>query len=229
MSTGAAERISRPLNNPPTVQTSSFADSDPKGFGLLQRDRAFTTMRTTACSTIAGRASGSTAGRLGRGACSSSNPTDDEIHDNIVTYWVPATAVAASSWSFASRLHSSADEPSPPTAVARITHSRLGRGGVPGQPRRGRAQFVIDFEGGPLEELKELDPVEPVVDASRRGSTTPTRYRCRRPQLAHVLRPVRGRAEPVDLRCFLRLGERTLTETWLYQYIRSNTRAGQHG
>jgi glucans biosynthesis protein len=24
---------------------------------------------------------------------------------------------------------------------------------------------------------------------------------------------------PVDLRCFLRLRERTLTETWLYQYF----------
>jgi len=26
-------------------------------------------------------------------------------------------------------------------------------------------------------------------------------------------------AEPVDLRCFLRLGDRALTETWLYQHV----------
>jgi glucans biosynthesis protein len=26
-------------------------------------------------------------------------------------------------------------------------------------------------------------------------------------------------AEPVELRCYVRLGDRTLTETWLYQYI----------
>jgi periplasmic glucans biosynthesis protein len=26
-------------------------------------------------------------------------------------------------------------------------------------------------------------------------------------------------AEPIDLRCYLRLGNRTLTETWLYQYV----------
>ena len=25
--------------------------------------------------------------------------------------------------------------------------------------------------------------------------------------------------EPVELRCFLKLGDRTLTETWLYRYI----------
>jgi glucans biosynthesis protein len=26
-------------------------------------------------------------------------------------------------------------------------------------------------------------------------------------------------AEPLDMRCFLRLGKKTLTETWLYQYF----------
>ena len=27
--------------------------------------------------------------------------------------------------------------------------------------------------------------------------------------------------EPVDMRCFLRLGDKTLSETWLYQYFPS--------
>jgi glucans biosynthesis protein len=31
--------------------------------------------------------------------------------------------------------------------------------------------------------------------------------------------------DPVELRCFLRLGDRTLTETWLYQYIPFEYRA----
>src|SRR5262245_28316953 len=39
--TGGGERIWRPLNDPPQVQTSVFVDSNPKGFGLLQRDRNF--------------------------------------------------------------------------------------------------------------------------------------------------------------------------------------------
>src|SRR5690606_23294473 len=39
--TGSGERIWRPLINQPTSVTSSFVDNDPKGFGLLQRDRAF--------------------------------------------------------------------------------------------------------------------------------------------------------------------------------------------
>jgi len=39
--TGKGERIWRPLVNPPQVMTNSFADNNPKGFGLLQRDRDF--------------------------------------------------------------------------------------------------------------------------------------------------------------------------------------------
>ncbi len=26
-------------------------------------------------------------------------------------------------------------------------------------------------------------------------------------------------SDPVDLRCYLRLGDETLTETWMYQYL----------
>jgi periplasmic glucans biosynthesis protein len=79
---------------------------------------------------------------------------------------------------------------------------------------------VIDFEGGPLEDLKKLDEVEPVIDASR--------GRIDNAYALQIVGTRRWRAfydlyadgpAPVELRCFLRLGNRTLTETWLYQYI----------
>src|SRR5690606_39565533 len=38
---GRGERIWRPLTNPKLLQVSAFIDEDPKGFGLEQRDRAF--------------------------------------------------------------------------------------------------------------------------------------------------------------------------------------------
>ncbi len=40
---GRGERIWRPLTNPRTLQTSAFIDKGPRGFGLIQRDRAFDT------------------------------------------------------------------------------------------------------------------------------------------------------------------------------------------
>jgi periplasmic glucans biosynthesis protein len=102
-----------------------------------------------------------------------------------------------------------------------VRHTRLGRGGIPGQPRpEGARKFVIDFEGEPLTELEKQDEVEVVVDTSRG-----------RLDNVYALQIVGTRdwraffdlyadgSAPVELRCFLRLGDRTLTKTWLYRYI----------
>src|SRR3546814_15978053 len=40
--TGAGERVFRPLANPSRLQVSAFLDRGPRGFGLVQRSRAFT-------------------------------------------------------------------------------------------------------------------------------------------------------------------------------------------
>ena len=224
MWTGAGERIWRPLNNPRAVQTSSFVDENPKGFGLLQRDRAFYHYEDDGVfydrrpSVWVEPVEG-----WGRGVVQLVEiPTDDEIHDNIVAYWVPAEPVkAGSQWSFRYRLHWLADEPYPSTTVGRVRHTRVGRGGIPGQPRpEGSRKFVIDFEGGPLADLEKLDEVEPVIDASRGGIDNAYALQIvgTRNWRAFFDLYVDGEA-PVDLRCFLRLGERTLTETWLYQYF----------
>ena len=41
MVNGAGERLWRPLRNPPSVQTSAFADENPRSFGLIQRAAHF--------------------------------------------------------------------------------------------------------------------------------------------------------------------------------------------
>ncbi len=41
MWSGNGERLWRPLNNPPRIMVSAFSDNNPRGFGLLQRDRVF--------------------------------------------------------------------------------------------------------------------------------------------------------------------------------------------
>ena len=46
--------------------------------------------------------------------------------------------------------------------------TRVGRGGIPGQPRpKDKKKIVIDFAGGPLEDLQKGDPVQLIVDAAR--------------------------------------------------------------
>lgn len=221
--TGAGERIWRPLNNPALVMTNAFADVDPKGFGLLQRDRNFDHYQDDGV--FYDRRPSVWIEPLeawGRGAVQLVEiPTDDEIHDNIVAYWVPEEPVrAGSAWSFRYRLHWCAEEPYPP-AVGRVVATRIGRGGVPGQPRpKGVRKFVIDFEGGPLDGLEKADAVEPVISASRGavGNDYTLQVVGTKRWRAFFDLAAQGK-EPVDLRCYLRLGGTTLSETWLYQHL----------
>ena len=224
MWTGAGERLWRPLNNPTSVMTNSFLDANPKGFGLLQRDRAFYHYEddgvfydrrpTVWIEPI---------GEWGEGMVQLVEiPTDDEIHDNIVLYWLPKKPVkAGSEWHVGYRLHWTDTEPYPSDVVARVCHTRLGNAGVPGQPRpKGGRKFVIDFEGRPLKDVEKLDKVIPVVSASK--GRIDNQYALQvvgtRNWRAFFDLYVEGEA-PVDLRLFLKLGDRPLTETWLYQYL----------
>ena len=222
--TGAGERIWRPLNNPKVVRTSAFLDDSPKGFGLLQRDRTFDNYQDDGA--FYNRRPGVWVEPLGDWGPGEVHlveiPTDDEIYDNVAAYWKPAgDAAAGDEFDFAYRLHWVADEPFPPEPVGCVVATRIGRAGVPGQPRPADAKkFVIDFEGGLLDELEQRYDVETVVDASR--GEVDGRYAIK------VVGTPRWRAffdldvhgdEPVDLRCYLKVDGRVLTETWLFQYL----------
>ena len=150
-------------------------------------------------------------------------PTDDEIHDNIVAMWVPRQpATAGSEFNLRYRLHWLADEPDR-AALARCVATRLGNGGQPGQPRpKGQRKFLVEFLGGPLENIPFGVKPEPVLWASR-GSFTDYRLTEAVPNGV----PGHWRTqfdlnvdgdEPVEMRCFLRAGGDVLTETWAYQY-----------
>ncbi len=220
--TGAGERLWRPLNNPPSVMTSSFVDKDVRGFGLMQRDRNFENYQDDGVF-YEKRASVwvEPKGGWGEGAVQLVEiPTDDEIHDNIAAYWVPnEPALAGREVAIDYRLSWLADEPYPPQ-VAKVYSTRAGMGGVPGQVRpKGVVKFAVDFEGGGIAKLGQQDGVEAVVAASR-GSISGV-------YTLPVVGTGRWRAifdlategtDPVELRLFLKDAEATLTETWLYQY-----------
>jgi glucans biosynthesis protein len=147
-------------------------------------------------------------------------PTDDEIHDNIVAYWTPKEPLKSGDRiALDYRLYWQDDEPHP-TDLARVVATRIGRGGVPGQPApKDRWKFVIDFRGGPLAAMAPRYDVTPVVSVSR--------GQVHRPYVVKVVGTDRWRGffdvslagkDPIDMRCYLRLGEETLSETWLYQF-----------
>ncbi len=222
--TGPGERIWRPLNNPNVPRTSAFADENPKGFGLLQRDRNFADYQDDGV--FYDRRPSVWIEPLepwGKGSVQLVElPTDDEIHDNIVAFWVPAEPVKAGArLSYRYRLHWLADEPYPMKQLARTISTRIGRGGIPGQPRpAGSRKFVIDFAGGPLETLKKQDKVVAEVTQSRGKISNVYALQVVGTKVWRAFFDLQAEGvDPLDLRCFLRLGDRTLTETWLYQYL----------
>ena len=222
--TRAGEHIWRPLNNPPHTTLSSFLDENPRGFGLLQRDRVFDHYQDGVKYEKRPSTWVEPLGDWGQGAVQLLEfPTDDEIHDNIVVSWVPRQpTTAGQALSFAYRLHWLADEPFP-SPLARVVATRLGRGGQPGQPRpKGVRKFLIEFKGAPLRDLPYGVKPEPVISISR-GTLGPYQFTESVPDdvpghwRTQFDLIVEG-SEPVELRCYLRLGDKTLSETWAYQY-----------
>ncbi len=223
MWTGAGERIWRPLNSPPVVMTSTFSGGGaPKGFGLLQRDRNFDHYQDGVRYQDRPSTWVEPLGDWGTGVIQLVElPTDDEIQDNIVAYWLPAEpAKAGAELTLAYRLYWQDDEPFP-TDLARCVATRLGRGGQPGKPRpKGVIKFMVEFLGGPLADIPYGQTVEPVLTASR-GSFSYVYAEAVPSDVKGHWRAqfdlaVEGE-EPVDMRCYLRMGDRTLSETWLYQ------------
>jgi len=204
--------------------TNSFADNDPKGFGLLQRDRAFDHYQDDGVF-YEKRPSlwVEPLGTWGPGAVSLfAMPTKGETDDNIVAFWTPAAAVKAGSrHHYDYRLRWLAGEPQP-LAVARTVDCWRGVAGKPGaDPLPDATRLVADFVGDPLKGLSRgsgvvadvvLSRGTPISVAAYPVVGAPGRWR----MVVDV--PRRG-DEPLDLRAFLHRGDAALTETLLYQFV----------
>lgn len=94
---GVGEVLWRPLNNPTRLQISAFGDTNPRGFGLMQRARDLANYND-----LEARYERRPSlwiepeGDWGAGSVILVEiPTDKEINDNIVAFWRPAEPLAA--------------------------------------------------------------------------------------------------------------------------------------
>ena len=138
MWTGNGERLWRPLNNPPRIMVSAFLDNNPRGFGLLQRDRVFDhyldgVFYDRRPSLWVEPLPGPSGEGWGKGSIQLCEiPTDDEIHDNVVAMWVPAEPVpAGAELNLNYRLHWLADEPYPSKLAVAVSRPASGAAASP--------------------------------------------------------------------------------------------------
>src|SRR5580658_5916468 len=217
MQTGGGEWLWRPLLNPHALRVSNFSDEHPRGFGLSQRDRDFSHYQDEDAH-YQRRPSYwiSPLGDWGKGSVELVEiPNDEDIHDNIVSYWIPSTHLQPHKpYTFSYLLSAYSVSPvwSPGgRAIATRTAVTHARGGD--TTRR----ILLDFAGGDLDGLAGTQPVKPEISAHNGDIDNVSIQRLVENGVWRVsfrLQPKNSQA--MDLRCYLTLYGEALTETWTY-------------
>ena len=213
------EWIWRPLVNPKRLLVTAFTLTNPRGFGLMQRDRSPASYEDPEA-LYERRPSAwiEPIGNWGTGRVELVQiPTPDETNDNIVAYWVPqAIPAPGKPVDFAYRLHWQSVGTAP-ADKAWVIQTRRGRGFV--KRVDGEINFVVDFDGPPLRGLAAGEAIEPViwVDANAEVRERNLFRNAVSGAWRMTVRIKRNDpAKPVELRAYLKQQQTTLSETWSY-------------
>lgn len=223
---GNGEWLWRPLDNSKHLRMSSFVDNYPKGFGLMQRDRNPDHYQDLEAH-YHERPSVWIEPKEGFGKGSVhlvEIPSDKEIHDNIVAFWWPEEALKkGQTYTFKYRMNWIATEDESVFPKGKIFATRTGAGGVSGTDSKELIKFVIDFKGGELNNLKEVE-IAPHVSVNTgiiqnvvlQKNTLIDGYRLffdyqpsgKTAELRASVKSIREADKNIDL-----------TEVWTYQYL----------
>ncbi|MFN2375611.1 MAG: glucan biosynthesis protein [Candidatus Binatia bacterium] len=215
------EWLWRPLENPETLQVRSYQMTNPRGFGVLQRDRDFVSYQDLETNQQKRPSAWITPkGQWGPGRVELVEiPTSKDIHDNINAYWVPENQPPLGEpITFSYKFTAYGDDATRPPA-GRVTATRREAG-----PRPGNHRFIIDFEGKQLEKIPADDVLRAVVNVAggdEKGRIV-SQYVIKNPstggwRLGFELEP--ADREPIELRAYLDKAGAALTETWSYSLI----------
>ena len=216
---GDCEWLWRPLTNPRGVFVTSFAMPSLRGFGLMQRDRAFGSYHDLeARYDLRPSAWVEPVGDWGPGRVELLQfHTPDETHDNVGAWWFPDRLPAPGTpVEYAWRVTVSEREPLPPGAW--VVQSRRGHGWRPDRAPAGQLLYQLDFAGPALAGAGEGE-----IEAVASGSANVRALRA----TAYPNPALPGwrvslefeRTDPkqaTELRVALRRGTRVLSETWAH-------------
>jgi glucans biosynthesis protein len=214
--TGHDEMIWRPLTNPRDLQISSFQDTSPRGFGLIQRRRAFLDYQDLE-SRYEKRPSlwVEPIGDWGQGVVELVEiPSDREVNDNMVAFWRPHDPLRANGeYLLNYRLHWCW---APPGDVkpAQAMQTRCGLSFD--QKHR---QFIIDFAGEQLKPLTAEAP--PTLDVGADKGKIVSAVTQPNPDVGGWRVSIELDTQDnklVELHARLMQADQPLTETWIYRW-----------
>lgn len=208
------EWLWRPLLNPKRLLVTSFTQTHPRGFGLMQRARSFDRYEDLQTRyDLHPSAWVEPVGDWGEGRVELVMiPAPDETNDNIVAYWVPAATPAPQQpLDLKYRVRWQKDvETRPP--FAHVVQTRQGTRGT--HPDDHSLGFAIDYAGtlagdGEVEAVVGGDANAQVLQHSLTPSANGDGWRLN-------LRLKRNDdSKPVELRAYLKRGD-AVSETWSY-------------
>jgi glucans biosynthesis protein len=225
MHTGAGERIWRPLSNPDALRVSTFVDSNPRGFGLAQRNRLFDHYQdlelayelrpTYWIEPREGWGDG--------GVQLVELPTDNESNDNVVAGWAPKENMEAGSsinlgYRITALMNDARLTPGA-RAVETFRAAAHALGGTETAPP-GATRFLIDFSGGDLSYYLGDSGLVEIVASVSAGRVLRTFLQAN----THVSGFRAGvdvevdAGQSCDVRVFLRSGAKALSETWTFPW-----------
>jgi len=216
----SGEWLWRPLDNPVRVNASGLSMHNPRGFGLLQRDHEFANYQDLETrSELRPSTWVEPRGDWGDGRVELDEiPSNTELVDNIVAYWVPAKPVLPGErLDFAYSVSFYTDDANTPPG-GRVLATRQD-GGAKGDTNR----FVLDFGGAKLNALPDNKPPVAVITSSPADAAEMLdHYVVRNPDTGGwrlSFQVKRKTQAPVELRAFLKDDKSALTETWSYAII----------
>jgi len=216
---GNGEWIWRPLQNPKRLLITSFTTSNPQGFGIMQRDRAFSSYEDLEAR-YEDRPSlwVEPRGKWGNGEVQLVQiPTPDETNDNIVAFWTPAEPPQPQrSYDLDYRLRwQKENETRPP--LAWVMQTRHGHGFM--RKPDNSIGYVVDFAGTVFDKLPRDARISSLVtlDANAELIENQTYANEVTGGWRMVLRMRRlDDKKPIEMRAVLRNGNEVISETWSY-------------
>jgi len=220
IASGTGEWIWRPLVNPKRLLVTSYAMSNPTGFGLMQRDQNQSSYEDLDLR-YEDRPGGwvEPIGKWGKGRVELVQiPTPDETNDNIVAYWVPDQLPAPGKpINFDFRLAWTRGDESQRPPLSWVTQTRRGNGYMR-KPDESVALF-IDFAGPIFKKLPVDTKVDMRLSADGNAQILESRV-MRNPATGGYRAAIRVKRiddkKPIEMRGFLQTNNTTLSETWSY-------------
>ncbi len=217
---GNNEWLWRPVTNRETLQVSAFVDTNPRGFGFLQRERSFERFQDDNQHwELRPSLWIEPIGEWGPGEVTLVEiPSESEVNDNMVAYWRPKTPLTAGTEAYFAYRQFWCWQPPTRPPLAQVAFSRSGRAGT-GPAGTRRRRFLVDFTGdifGDAQRSAEITTnltVSPGVISSVRNFLDRDRKSMR------VLFDMDAGSETLsELRLVLESQGKPISETWLYRW-----------